>query len=200
MQWDNHVPTCVRSGACQPTDNIASSRREETRGQGRRDGEHAGETFNFSSKNFSCSLRRPECIARLATRRGRKLKFMRWRAFSRPRVSRDVRRRPAGRNARYEGHHRKDVAARVPARKKVERLRKFATKCEEFTQICKSDLFPLVARARVLFRVNYRIIKLPLPHARLPYAWLRRDLNYVIWIISLMSFKRGAMYFSSLFE
>jgi len=49
------------------TDGRRTSRRSgRRRGQGRRD----GETFNFSSKNFSCSLRRPEYIARLATRRG----------------------------------------------------------------------------------------------------------------------------------
>lgn len=120
---------------------------------------------------------------------------MRRRAFSRPRVSRDLRGVLRG-----ETRAMKDTAVRRrasgTAEKKVERLRKFATECGKFTEICKSNSLPGRACVRALFRVNYRVTESSLLHARLHYAWLRRDLNYVIWIISFQrSFKKSDVFF-----
>lgn len=110
--------TCVRSRACQPTKGNVAASGGAVRGDAMG---NAGETFNFSSKNFSCSLRRPECIAQSATRRGEIKIHAATRLFSAVCLAGSVG-RSAGRSARDEEHGRPYIVARVPARRKKGRL------------------------------------------------------------------------------
>lgn len=103
---------------------------------------NAGETFNFSSKNFSCSLRRPEYIARPATRRGEIKIHATVRLFSAACL-----RGIHGGVLQDEARAMKDAAVHRRASTKRETRRDSARKCGEFTQICKSNSFPASARA-----------------------------------------------------
>lgn len=114
---------------------------------------NAGETFNFSSKNFSCSLRRPEYIARPATRRGEIKIHATARLFSAA-CLRGIR-RASCRAKRNEGRRR--TSPREYQREtRRDTLRGSVGNLPKFANQIHSLLARALARARTLFRANYR--------------------------------------------